>query len=173
VTWDFKSDYGLETGFAAAAGGREMTLENWGNVANLVMALAAIAALLYAFVEVRSARDDSREATAIQTWMEYYLRCLDQPQYACPDFKKLKSSKELYKYEWFVSFMLLACDQVIRLPKGGPNWEQFVRNNVSYHSDYFNDRYFSGNYSPPFSPELISKIKEVLAEIREKKTEGA
>src|SRR5262249_39083171 len=102
-----------------------MTLEDWGNVANLVMALSAIAALLYAFVEVRSARDDSREATAIQTWMEYYLRCLDYPQYACPDLKKLSDAKiqEFYKYEWFVSFMLLACDQVILLPKDGPNWE--------------------------------------------------
>ena len=65
--------------------------------------------------------------------------------------------------------MLLACDQVIRLPKGGgPDWEQFVRNNVGYHRDYLKSLYFSESYSPPFSPELISKVKEVLDEERRK-----
>ena len=156
-----------------------ITSEKGSNVANVVMALAAIAALLYAFVEVRSSRQDTREATAIQTWMEYYLRSLEYPKYACPELLKLDYNKldklehdeEFNNYQLFVSFMLLACDQVIRLPKdkGGPNWEHFVRNNVSYYSEYLNYRYFSENYSPPFSAELVSKIKEVLAEIREKR----
>ena len=34
---------------------REMALEDWGNVANVVMALAAIAALWYATLEAVSA----------------------------------------------------------------------------------------------------------------------
>ena len=137
--------------------------------------LGVLVALWYGAKQIRCSREDAREATAIQTWMEYYLRCLDYPEYACPELLKLDYNKldklesneqirEFSKYQWFVSFMLLACDQVIRLPKGGPDWEQFVRNNVSYHRDYLKSLYFSESYSPPFSPELISKVREVLDE---------
>jgi hypothetical protein len=148
-------------------------LNNWSNVANVVMALAAIAALLYAFMEVRSSRQDTREATAIQTWMEYYLHSLEHPRYACPELLKLDYNKldehdeEFNNYQLFVSFMLLACDQVIRLPedKDGPNWEQFVKNNVGYHKAYLER---TESYRR-FSPKLVSKIKEVL----ETDSEGA
>src|SRR5262245_13019424 len=152
-----------------------ITSEKGSNVANVVMALAAIAALLYAFVEVRSSRQDTREATAIQTWMEYYLRSLEYPKYACPELLKLDYNKldklehdeEFNNYQLFVSFMLLACDQVIRLPedKDGPNWEQFVKNNVGYHKAYLER---TESYRR-FSPKLVSKIKEVL----ETDSEGA
>jgi hypothetical protein len=90
---------------------REMTLDDWGNVANLMMALAAIAALLYAFVEVRSARDDSHEATAKEIWMQYHLYALQYPKLANPDSSKLDYEKWEYEgdtaqfddYTWFVS----------------------------------------------------------------------
>jgi len=147
---------------------------NWlelGGAGDWATWLGVLIALGFGVQQIRASRTDSREATATQTWMEYYLRCIDYPDYACPDFDKLKrheDNREFYKYEWFVSFMLLACDQVIRLPKGGPNWEQFVRNNVSYHSDYLKSKYFKEGYSPPFSPKLISKVKEVLDEERRK-----
>ena len=149
----------------------DMTIEQWGAMANVVTALAAIAALLYAFVQVRSSRQDTREATAIQTWMEYYLRSLEYPQYACPELLKLDYDKldendaEFNKYQLFVGFMLLACDQVIRLAedKDGPNWEQFVKNNVGYHTAYLRT---TESYRR-FSPKLVSKIKEVLEQTGE------
>ena len=59
--------------------------------------------------------------------------------------------------------MLLACDQVIRLRGDGPDWEQFVKNNVGYHWEYLKSPVFHEIYHR-FSPELISKIKEVLKE---------
>jgi len=153
-------------------------------VADWAAWLAVLVALVYGAKEIQSSREDTREATAIQTWMEYYSRCLEYPEYACPELLKLDYNKldklegnelrEFSKYQWFVSFMLLACDQVIRLPKGGPNWEQFIRNNVGYHRNYLKRLYFSESYRPPFSPELISKVKEVLDESGEKQTsEGA
>ena len=37
--------------------------------------------------------------------------------------------QSFYEYEWFVSFMLMACDAVLILgPKGG--WEGVVKNNL-------------------------------------------
>jgi hypothetical protein len=103
--------------------------------------------------------------------MQYYLRCIDHPEYANPDPSKLDFEKEeydgdcreFYNYQWFVSFMLLACDQVIRLRGGGPDWEKFVKNNVGYHRDYLKSSAFNETYHR-FSPELISKVDQILEE---------
>jgi hypothetical protein len=157
------------------------------SVGDLATWLTVVVAVWYGGKQIKWSREDAREATAIQTWMDYYLHCLAYPQYGCPetltlDFTKLdklgsaKEIRESDKYQWFVSFMLLACDLVIRLPKGkgGPNWEQFVRSNVGYHSDYLKSRYFKENYELTLSPELNRKIKEVLRESGEKQIgEGA
>jgi len=119
------------------------------HVGDLATWATVVLAVLYGGKTIKWSREDAREATAITTWMGYYLQCLQYPRYGCPetlklDFTKLdklgsaKEVRESDEYQWFVSYMLLACDLVIQLPKGkdGPNWEQFVRTNVGYHSDY-------------------------------------
>src|SRR5262245_18167578 len=99
---------------------------------------------LFAIWQIRSSREDTQEATAKSTWMEYYhLRCIEFPKNAKPELSKLDYEKQtlhgspgkFIEYQWFVSFMLLACDEVIRL-RGGADWERFAENNVGYHRDY-------------------------------------
>ena len=55
--------------------------------------LGVAVALVYGIQQIRCSREDAREATAIQTWMEYYLRSLEYPQYACPELLKLDYDK--------------------------------------------------------------------------------
>jgi hypothetical protein len=148
---------------------REMTLDDWGNVANLMMALAAIAALLYAFVEVRSARDDSHEATAKEIWMQYHLYALQYPKLANPDSSKLDYEKWEYEgdtaqfddYTWFVSFMLLACDELLRLRGDATDWDwgQIVKNNIGFHWDFIKSPAFE--FREVISPRLRQQIEEM------------
>ena len=83
--------------------------------------IMAFVALVFGIWQIRSSRADSREATAKQIWMEYYLRCIEYPKFANPELSKLDyknqtldgKKEKFFDYQWFVSFMLLACDEVI------------------------------------------------------------
>src|SRR5262245_58181209 len=66
---------------ATLMGWVQMPVPSWADV---VMAVA-IAALGYAFVQVQSSRDDSREATAKSIRSEYLLKALEHPTLANPD----------------------------------------------------------------------------------------
>jgi hypothetical protein len=146
-----------------------MTLEHWGNVAELVMAATAVTACWYAFVEVRSARDDSHEATAKEIWMWYHLYALEYPKLAYPDSSKLDYEKGEYEgdteqfndYTWFVSFMLLTCDELLRLRGDATdwNWEQVVKNNIGFHWDFINSPAFE--FGEVISPRLRQQIEEI------------
>ena len=109
-----------------AAAVAEWSVEDWGAAANVAMAAAAVAALWYAFVQVRSSREDLHEATAKEIWMQYHLNGIQYPKLANPDLSKLDYKKmeydvdaaKFHDYKWFVSFMLLACDELLRLGGG-------------------------------------------------------
>ena len=141
-----------------------------------VTALAAIVALVFGVWQVLAARAVQREATAKEIWKEYYLSCVDHPELANPGLSKLDLKKQelggdrgkFYDYQWFVSFMLLACDEVLQLRGGGPDWERFVQNNVGYHHDYIRSPAFEKSQHL-FSPELQSKIDDILEEKRPKR----
>ena len=51
--------------------------------------IMAFVALVFGIWQIRSSRADSREATAKQIWMEYYLRCIEYPKFANPELSKL------------------------------------------------------------------------------------
>jgi hypothetical protein len=147
----------------------EWSVQDWGAAANVVMAAAAIAALWYAFVQVRSSREDTREATAKHIWSEYHLNGLEYPELANPDLSKLDYKKmeyggdaaKFHDYTWFVSFMLLACDELLRLGGGADDWdwEQIVKNNIKWHWDYIESSAFDER--EVLSPRLLRKIDQI------------
>src|SRR5262245_19422052 len=116
----------------------------------------AVVALVFAIWQIRSSREDTQEATAKSTWMEYYLRCIEFPKYANPELSKLDYEKQT---RWI---MMLACDEVIRL-RGGADWQRFAENNVGYHRDYIKSPAFVESYHL-FGPELRSKIHQIRQE---------
>ncbi len=104
-----------------------------GSAAECVTALAAVLALLFAICQVKHARASQREATAKQIRMNYELRAIEHTRFANPeiaviDYERERldgNHEEFLEYQWFVSFMLLACEEVLRL-RGGPYWERAV-----------------------------------------------
>jgi hypothetical protein len=139
-----------------------------GDIPTWLTFIAAVIALWFAIKQVRSSREDAREQTAKEIWKAYYLHSIDHPELANPELSKLDfekqeldgSRQEFYKYQWFVSFMLLACDEVLSLRGDGPDWDKFVENNVGYHRRYLNSRAFEKTQHL-FSPKLLNKINEI------------
>jgi hypothetical protein len=127
-----------------------------GDIAGWVAAVAAILGLWFAGAQlqsakdqIQSARDIQREATANDIWMNYEQRGLEYPKYANPELSVLDykqktldgDRQKFYEYEWFVSFMLLACDAVLLLDSRG--WEEVVEDNLRYHRPYLKSKTFA------------------------------
>ena len=104
--------------------------------------------------------------------MNYELRGLEYPKYANPELSALDYANEtldgdrqkFYEYQWFVSFMLLACSKVLQL-RGGANWEKIVVNNIGYHKGYIQCKAFEPSLDV-LDPLLRSKITEIQEKIR-------
>src|SRR6476659_1903823 len=97
--------------------------ENAVTIANLVMAVAAIAALIYAHLQSSEGRRAAREANAHELWRDYLRLAFDHPKLADPslhladfdyDDLTIDGSAELFqKYEWFIGAMLDACVEIL------------------------------------------------------------
>jgi hypothetical protein len=157
----------------------DMKLPDWAQV---VMALAALVALAYAIKAIRSQRADAREQTAKHIWTEYHLKGLEHPRFSNPEDlsnkfnhakKTLNRSEQKYlEYTWFVSFLLLVCDEILRLRRGaywkkflpfrrGTNWEQIVINNLVWHREYLKYGLEDNEYKVQ-SRALKEKIDQVV-----------
>src|SRR5262245_33130737 len=97
----------------------EKTAESPDSWHQVVMAVAAVVALVYAIVQVRSQRKDAREQTAKEIWKQYHLTGLEYPYFSEPEVlvtlnfekKTLNGDYEKFlKYTWFVSLLLVVCD---------------------------------------------------------------
>jgi hypothetical protein len=133
-----------------------------------VTAFAAIVALVFGIWQVLSAKYSQREATANDIWMNYEQFGLEYPKYANPELSVLDyeketldwSRQEFYRYEWFVSHMLLACDAVLVLGHSN-GWEGVVKNNLSYHRDYLKSEIFEKQSLHVQSLAIQRMIKEL------------
>ena len=147
------------------------------DLANVVMATAAVAALWYAVVQVQSSREDTREATAKEIRSQYLLEAIRNPALANPVKEKLIFEEEtydgdkvkFYNYTWFVSFMLLQCDELLRLCGDTDDWkwEQIVENNIRYHEYYIKSPAFDETYRV-----LSLRLQRKLIEMGLRKSEA-
>src|SRR5262245_25236101 len=99
--------------------------------------------------------------------MNYEHRGLEYPQYANPelsvfDYKERTLDGErqkFYEYEWFVSFMVLACDAVLLIGRG--RWEAVVKRNLKYHEDYLKSEIYEEENLRFQSLKIQRMIKEL------------
>jgi hypothetical protein len=125
-------------------------------------AVAAVAAAI-AVWQVGSSQKSQREATTIGIWKEYLNLAFENPQFAEPEpflIIKGKSDERFPKYEWFVSAMLFACEQVLLLEPKNKQWRAAVESQLAPHTEYF----FTVDFVPDYySNTLQEMIDEHLA----------
>lgn len=103
--------------------------ENWwqriGNYAQIIsagMAVFGFGALIYQLDEIK---DNNRATSARQVYLAYADIQFKYPQYADPDYVKLKSSAKevLSQYQAYVAYMLYACGEVLQAFPKDSEWK--------------------------------------------------
>lgn len=129
-----------------------------GAAASSVAACIALVAAGYAKRQIEEGRKIQSEILARQTYSSYLLKALEHPDFA----SGRAITRDFEKYEWFVSYMLNACEGIIlHLPKD-KYWESCVKSQLENHRDYLkNNRWFCENYKGQYSPAFVRLIDTV------------
>lgn len=136
------------------------TLEGWANVATIVGA----GGLIVAYLQLRAGLQGQREATALGIWKDYLALALQHPHLAAPQPYLTgvgRDSETFARYEWFVSMMLFACEQIVALQPRDREWRSTVQDQLRLHREYLRGTEFSANC---YSKQLRALIKMVVAD---------
>ena len=126
----------------------------WDNavtIANVVMAAAAIAALIYAHLQIAEGKRAERRANAHQLWRETLQLAFDNPKLSDPTLKlaefdyearTIDGSIEIFqKYELYVDTILNASEEILDVSPT-KEWDIAVRIQLNPHRDYLLSQYF-------------------------------
>lgn len=150
----------------------------WDNavtIANLVMAAAAIAALIYAHLQISEGRKAEQQANANELWRETLRLGFDNPKLSDPtlklaafdyDNRTIDGSAELFQqYEIFVDTILNASDEILGVAPT-KEWKASVRIQVKPHSGYLQSEHFrTSGYLDQYSTTLRAFLAEILNEL--------
>jgi hypothetical protein len=151
----------------------------WDNavtLANVVMAIAAIAALIYAHLEIAENKRAERRANANELWRETLRLAFDNPKLSDPtlkladfdyDERTIDGSIELFqKYELYVDTILNASEEIMEVSPTR-EWDAAVRIQLKPHRDYLLSPYFqSSGYLKQYGPRFRAFLHGALNDPR-------
>jgi hypothetical protein len=131
-----------------------------GGIATAIAALAAFFAAGFAYWQIRAGREAQRETVARQTYGDYLKLAIQYPDFASGS--QPADALKFEQHEWFVSYMLNACEHILLFAAHSREWRHCVRAQLGYHRPYLceND-WFRANFRSHYSRALLSLIDEL------------
>ncbi|MBM3544230.1 MAG: hypothetical protein FJX44_06960 [Alphaproteobacteria bacterium] len=140
----------------------------------LMMSLAALAALIYAHVQITEGREAERRANVHELWREILRLGFENPVLSDPtqelgvfdyDARTVDGSRQMFqKYELFVDTVLNASDEILEV-QSTPQWITTVRLELNQHREYllsphFQNSGFIKQYTPQFRTFIFDALKD-------------
>jgi hypothetical protein len=148
--------------------------QNANTLATIAMGAAAVAALIYAHLQISEGRKAEQRANGNELWRETLRLAFDNPKLSDPtlalaDFDyeamTIDGSKETFqKYELFVDTVLNASEEILQvLPT--EEWDAAVRIQLRQHRDYLLSSHFrKSGYLEQYTPRFRAFMHDVLKE---------
>jgi hypothetical protein len=146
--------------------------DNATTLATLLMAAAAVAALIYAHLQIAEGRKAERRANANELWRETLSLAFDNPKLSDPTLKlaefdyedrTIDGSPELFqKYELYVDTILNASEEILDVSPG-KEWNAGVRIQLRPHCAYLQSPYFlNSGYLEQYTPKFRAFMAQAL-----------
>ena len=125
----------------------------------LLGVLAALVGAAGYFQKVRKDRADavrSREISARAAWEKYLLLAFANPKLSRACYA---TDDEFEAYEWFVSLMLYAAEEVLCYVSLDEAWNKAIGDQIGFHKDYLKGpgRKYLGGYSVELQTIFVQK----------------
>jgi hypothetical protein len=137
-------------------------LGNGAQIASALIAACGFAAVLFQINEIRN---NSRAASARQTYLGYMDMAFKNPGYSAPDYAKIKSAgkDELVRYENFVSYFLYACEEAMLTLEGKGEWRESCTYDLKYHLPYLCEKVKAEpNYLSTYNEKTQELVKSSM-----------
>jgi hypothetical protein len=137
-------------------------LGNGAQIASALIAACGFAAVLFQINEIRN---NSRAASARQTYLGYMDMAFKNPGYSAPDYAKIKSAgkDELVRYENFVSYFLYACEEAMLTLEGKGEWRESCAYDLKYHLPYLCEKVKAEpNYLSTYNEKTQELVKSSM-----------
>jgi len=135
----------------------QWSLADWAHLATIVTAVVAVLALVGVMWQVRIGRLSQREATASALYGHYLSLAVQHPNLASASIEippKDTLNETFESYEWFVSLMLHAFEQILELTEGDEAWRGAIAAQIKYHDDYL----LSERFEPDYYSLMLRKL---------------
>ena len=147
----------------------------WDNavtLSTLVMAIAAIAALIYAHLQIDENKRAERRANANELWRETLQLAFDNPKLSDPTLKLAQfdyeertidgSIETFQKYELYVDTILNASEEILEVSPT-KEWDTAVRFQLKPHRDYLLSPYFQNSgYLEQYGAKFRTFLNDAL-----------
>jgi hypothetical protein len=148
--------------------------QNANTLATIAMGIAAVAALIYAHLQISEGRKAEHRANANELWRETLRLAFDNPKLSEPtlaladfdyDAMTIDGSKETFqKYEMYVDTVLNASEEIL-LVLPTKEWKAAVRIQLRPHRDYLLSSHFQkSGYLEQYTPSFRAFMDDVLRE---------
>jgi len=134
-----------------------------GGIAAAVTAGIAVLAAVFAYQQLTVTPRSQREVSAREIWKDYLRLCVEYPHLASGDITKetAKSPVEFEQYEWFVAFMLDACESILLFVADEDEWLDAIDGQIGFHKKYVCSSNFRETYLEHYSEQLQKRIKAI------------
>jgi hypothetical protein len=122
-------------------------------------AVSAAGAFVYSVFKGAGDARRSREVSARAAWEAYLDMAFENPRLARAGFDG-DDADAFEQYEWFVSRMLYAAEEVLILAYQSKPWHAAIKGQIRYHAEYLRSQ--GRNYICHYSPQLQQLITEEL-----------
>lgn len=121
--------------------------------------VATMLGIFLAVLGYRSARRDQKEATASEHYQGYLSLAVEYPNLAKGGVGA--KDPEFERYQWFVSVMLHASEEILLVTENDPEWRGAIGLQLAYHKAYLAGPEF-GKERAVYDKHLIALIDKVV-----------
>jgi menaquinone-dependent protoporphyrinogen IX oxidase len=127
--------------------------------AGVISAVSAAIAAFFSFRTVAQSRATSREQQAIDVIRNYLQLAIEHPDLSTGGGKATKQEK----YEWFVSFVLIMAQTVLRAYPKSSSWRKLMHNQLSFNAEELRVwKNAEPEHFKLYGPDVERLVEEVL-----------
>ncbi|HHQ4708859.1 TPA: hypothetical protein ACSP0D_002958 [Aeromonas veronii] len=140
----------------------------------LATAIIALLALTIAYIQMCVNKKEARFAVAKGIYKDYLTLAFDNPEFSsasyplnAPRLQTFSFDDDKYeRYEFFVSYLLFAAEEILVLTKNSQAWRATLSDQLRYHALYLDTQDFPEHH---YSSDLLTLREEAITAYKESK----
>lgn len=104
-----------------------LNVDLWVNWATIATPLVAVGALIFAYKQISTSREDTCRSSAYAAYDSYLQLCLENPKFSYGYNESSSFNQDEYdQYRWFVAKMLFTFEQILDVYSDDLDWNKAI-----------------------------------------------